>query len=466
MPFDDSDWAPAADIAKPEAQAAQKTADAATTKADAAQKTADTVTGDLTSFVRTVDKTVDGLQAQIDGSIQTWFYEVAPTSGNAPAVDWTTAALRNNHLGDLYYDTRTGYCYRYQVEDNAYSWQRVTDVDVTKALADAAQAQDTADHKRRVFTSTPTTPYDVGDLWTDGKDLRRCRVEKASAQSYKETDWELATGYTDDTKADAATTKAQAAQKTADAATTKADAAQKTAAATDQHFWADTEGAHVSETGDHDLSGGNVLLTAAKLAIRKALGEVASFSEGAVGLMSGAGKMLMDGSVMIMRSVNDDRCGVLLGHNPFDSGDSKNGAIGLSNNGQLQFGNTLFGDPGKETAYLFADSMCVGSATDPYDATSYPLDNLRYALSQPRIYIGMKVLTMSGPDSKLFTGAEMVSRFGDSSGCPHVYVMNGDWNAFYHPLATLWNGEDVYVRATDEFSSTMPVRVNYLVVVG
>ena len=184
-----------------------------------------------------MNKTVDGLQSQIDGSIQTWFYEIPPTNENVPAKDWTTTDLKNNHLGDLYYDTKTGYCYRYQVENNTYSWQRVTDVDVTKALSDAAKAKDTADHKRRVFTITPTPPYDIGDLWTDGKDLRRCNTEKTSEQSYISTDWELATTYTDDTVANKALNQAKL---------------------TDQHFWTDDSGAHISTGAEKDTSGAHV----------------------------------------------------------------------------------------------------------------------------------------------------------------------------------------------------------------
>ena len=62
----------------------------------------------------------------------------------------------------------------------------------------------------------------------------------------------------------------------AKAAYNKAVAAANAAAATDQHFWADTDGAHVSSTGDHDLSGANLLLTATKLAFRNALSELFS----------------------------------------------------------------------------------------------------------------------------------------------------------------------------------------------
>lgn len=159
---------------------------------------------DLATYILNQTKTNESLQSQIDGSIETWFYEVPPTSENEPASNWTTTDLKNNHLGDLYYDTKTGYCYRYQVINNEYSWQRITDVDVTKALADAKNAQDTADNKRRIFTVTPIPPYDKGDLWVQGStgDILVCQTQKTSEQSYDETDWVLASKYTDDSYAE------------------------------------------------------------------------------------------------------------------------------------------------------------------------------------------------------------------------------------------------------------------------
>lgn len=39
-----------------------------------------------------------------------------------------------------------------------YQWVLIEDVEVAKALADAARAQDTADGKRRVFVSQPVPP--------------------------------------------------------------------------------------------------------------------------------------------------------------------------------------------------------------------------------------------------------------------------------------------------------------------
>lgn len=207
-----------AETAKTTANAAKSTADTAKSTADTAKSTAETNATDLTNYITSNNSTLEVMQSLIDGSIMTWFFPRPPADANEPTSKWTTTDLKNQHLGDLYYDTDTGYCYRYQVEHQVYSWQRITDVDVTKALADAKNAQDTADGKRRVFTVQPTPPYDVGDLWAAGAngDIKRCRIAKTSEQSYAASDWELASKYTDDTTANAA-------KSTADNANSKID---------------------------------------------------------------------------------------------------------------------------------------------------------------------------------------------------------------------------------------------------
>jgi len=50
------------------------------------------------------------------------------------------------------------------------------------------------------FTSTPTTPYYVGDLWTAGSsgDIKKCIVQRLTG-AYVSADWALASKYTDDT---------------------------------------------------------------------------------------------------------------------------------------------------------------------------------------------------------------------------------------------------------------------------
>lgn len=172
-------------------------------KVEKVEETAQSTAEDLTNYINLNKKELENLQSQIDGSIMTWFYSYVPTNSNKPAVDWNTVDLKNNHLGDLFYDTTTGYCYRWQVQSNQYSWSKVTDVDVTKALSDAARAQDTADAKRRVFVATPKPPYEVGDLWVQGTsgDIMRCKTAKTSSQSYSSSDWDKASKYTDDTTA-------------------------------------------------------------------------------------------------------------------------------------------------------------------------------------------------------------------------------------------------------------------------
>lgn len=67
---------------------------------------------------------------------------------------------------------------------------------------DLATANALADSKAKVFTSTPTTPYKIGDLWVQGTsgEIMKCKISRASG-SYVASDWEKASKYTDDTKA-------------------------------------------------------------------------------------------------------------------------------------------------------------------------------------------------------------------------------------------------------------------------
>lgn len=159
------------------------------------------VENELNNFVIATGKNLKELQDQVDGNITTWFYSGVPTDVNEPASTWTTDTEKNNHLGDLYYDKDTGYAYRYSLDNATYSWIKITDNDVTQALAIANSAKDTADSKRRVFVVQPTIPYDVGDLWIKDEELYRCQTTKASSETFEENDWIIATKYTDDTKA-------------------------------------------------------------------------------------------------------------------------------------------------------------------------------------------------------------------------------------------------------------------------
>lgn len=162
-----------------------------------AKEKAETEVNNFISNTYTTD--INNLQSQIDGQIETFFYDYEPTLQNIPASEWTTNTERKKHEGDLFYWKSKGYAYRFMQDGATWKWQLVQDTDVTLALAAAEKAQDTADHKRRVFVVQPEPPYDIGDLWTQGSngDLMRCKVARASG-SYSDEDWEKASKYTDD----------------------------------------------------------------------------------------------------------------------------------------------------------------------------------------------------------------------------------------------------------------------------
>ena len=170
-------------------------------------------------------KKIGELQNQVDGAIETWFYEGVPTLENAPAISWKTDKDKEIHLGDLYYEEKTGKAYRFAKDSNTYKWTLITDTDIAKALSDARMAQETANGKMKVFIVQPTTPYQVGDIWvnatypSDGStyknEVLRCQTNKAAGSQFAIGDWIKASKYTDDTVANAAKKAAEDAQKAA-----------------------------------------------------------------------------------------------------------------------------------------------------------------------------------------------------------------------------------------------------------
>lgn len=167
-------------------------------------------------------KTITDLQNQIDGAIETWFYDGVPTLSNAPAIGWTTDKDKKTHLGDLYYDNKTGKAYRFAKDGSTYKWIIITDTELTKALEDSRQALKDAKSKRRIFGSQPVPPYDVNDMWvnatypSDGStyknEILKCSTSKAEGEEFDIADWKLASKYTDDTKAEEAKKAAEKAQ--------------------------------------------------------------------------------------------------------------------------------------------------------------------------------------------------------------------------------------------------------------
>lgn len=172
------------------------------------QESKDYSDGKLSDYAETVTGSLGELQDQIDGQIETFYYDYEPTLQNKPASDWTSAAERKKHIGDLFFNKMTGYAYRFMQDGATWGWTLVQDTDITKAMKAAEDAQDTADHKRRTFVTKPQPPYDIGDLWSQGEDeggdILTCTVSRAKGASYVQSDWQKLNKYTDDTKAEEA----------------------------------------------------------------------------------------------------------------------------------------------------------------------------------------------------------------------------------------------------------------------
>ncbi|MCQ5016827.1 hypothetical protein NE474_11115 [Anaerostipes hadrus] len=178
---------------------------------DAVKESKNYADGKVSDFAETVTKSVADLQNQIDGQIETFYYDYEPTLKNIPASDWKTEDDKKKHEGDLFYWKSKGYAYRFFKDGDTWKWQLVQDTDVTKALRTASFAQSTADSKCRVFLTQPTPPYDTGDMWNQGQngDILTCVVARGEGASYVETDWQKLNKYTDDETANKALEEAR-----------------------------------------------------------------------------------------------------------------------------------------------------------------------------------------------------------------------------------------------------------------
>lgn len=188
---------------------------------------------------------IKDLQKQTDGAIETWFYEGIPTPNNYPftdednkgniltynnpGIDWYNEDINNynaikdsdkyteaekeaikikareRHIGDLYYDQKTGYAYRFTRYDDdikPYRWNVISDSELTKILEAANKAQATADGKMKVFYGeTKPTNYQAGDIWVnatlEGKFNNDIARAVAKNESFNADDWVLASRYSE-----------------------------------------------------------------------------------------------------------------------------------------------------------------------------------------------------------------------------------------------------------------------------
>jgi phage-related protein len=94
------------------------------TISDALNELSNQFNENLSAYDTALRKDIDILQNQVDGAIETWFYDDEPTLENLPAANWVDDDAKNIHLGDLYYSAQ-GYAYRFQLTDGVYNWVQI-----------------------------------------------------------------------------------------------------------------------------------------------------------------------------------------------------------------------------------------------------------------------------------------------------------------------------------------------------
>ena len=188
---------------------AQNTADSAVSKANSAQNTANTANNTANSNKTNITN-LQGEVSTVKSNIASLEVTTSGISQKVSSVESTTATLTTKVT-----DAQN-------TANSAQSTANSANSSATNALNKANSANTLADSKAKVFTTTPTTPYKVGDLWVQGTsgDVMRCKTARSSG-SYNSADWEKASKYTDDTKANAVDGKVTTLQGTVNSTNSK-----------------------------------------------------------------------------------------------------------------------------------------------------------------------------------------------------------------------------------------------------
>lgn len=140
----------------------------------------DSITGTENVVVKdTLNEFMATVKEQIDGKIETF------RQSNDPSVNWTDEE-KKSHENDLWYDTTNNIVKMW----NGSTWDDFTG-DVPESVWNEING------KAQIFTDTPKTPYNKGDLWVDGSDILTCMISKTDKETYSKDDWQKKNSYTD-----------------------------------------------------------------------------------------------------------------------------------------------------------------------------------------------------------------------------------------------------------------------------
>lgn len=146
----------------------------------------DSVTGTENVVVKdTLNEFMATVKEQIDGKIDTF------RQSDDPSINWTDEE-KKAHENDLWYDTTNNVVKMW----NGSSWDDFTG-DVPESVWNEING------KAQIFTTTPKSPYNKGDLWFVGSsgDILTCITARKESEQYNSSDWTKQNKYTDDTTA-------------------------------------------------------------------------------------------------------------------------------------------------------------------------------------------------------------------------------------------------------------------------
>lgn len=128
--------------------------------------------------------TIDDLEEQNDKKAETWY------QSTDPSTSWTTTELKNEHKGDIWYNTSSSVQKSYRWSGT--EWQEMKTTPPPDVF-------DKIDGKAQIFVSQPIPPYAIGDLWfnSTSSDIMTCVTARTSG-SYNASDWQKRNKYTDD----------------------------------------------------------------------------------------------------------------------------------------------------------------------------------------------------------------------------------------------------------------------------
>lgn len=253
--------------------------------------------------------TVEALENIANNAVQTWMGSGVPTLSNKPASDWTTAELKSQHSGDIYYDSGTGHSYRFGSSDGRnYLWSLIKDTDISKAVADAAKAQQTAegvsDEVTQLKTDIPATYATKTEVKQTSDSLT---VTISSAMSKAESAATAATNAqstanTANSTANTAKNNAATAQSTANTANSNAQNAQNRVGNLETCIKMTSDGVRVGKISNGNFTGYSALVNSAgSFDILNASGTtVAKFSSSGFAFV---GNLSMSGQTVVINNI-------------------------------------------------------------------------------------------------------------------------------------------------------------------